>query len=91
MIGRRRDGAQLNLYRDWRRKFQTETPVEYVLLTAQDEETTGCRPIKSRESAGTEQVRTKHNPTVVDVESLGNGLFLRWTQDMRRKESGSRM
>ena len=76
--------AQLKFYRDWRRRFQTETPV--ASLDAQD--AADYRLIDDQIAAGLlelEHIQNyKHNPTVY-VELLGSGLFLPMTQDYAPK------
>jgi uncharacterized protein (DUF885 family) len=77
--------AQLAFYRDWRRKFQTETPV--ASLNAQD--AADYRLIDDQISQNLlelEHIQNyKHNPTVY-VELLGSGLFLPMTQDYAPKD-----
>jgi uncharacterized protein (DUF885 family) len=77
--------TQLNFYRDWRRKFQTDAPV--ASLNAQD--AADSRLIDDQIAANLlelEHIQNyKHNPTVF-VELLGNGLFLPMTQEYAPKE-----
>jgi hypothetical protein len=76
--------AQLSFYREWRQKFQSETPV--ASLNAQD--AADYRLIDDQISANLlelEHIQNyKHNPTVY-VELLGSGLFLPMTQDYAPK------
>jgi len=77
--------AQLEFYRDWRRKFQAETPV--ASLNAQD--AADYRLIDDQVAVNLlelEHIQNyKHNPTVY-VELLGSGLFLPMTQEYAPKE-----
>src|SRR5450755_2493329 len=76
--------AQLAFYRDWRRRFQTETPV--ASLNAQD--AADYRLIDDQVALNLlelEHIQNyKHNPTVY-VELLGSGLFLPMTQEYAPK------
>jgi len=76
--------AQLAFYRDWRRRFQTETPV--ASLNAQD--AADFRLIDDQIALNLlelEHIQNyKHNPTVY-VELLGSGLFLPMTQEYAPK------
>ncbi len=84
-VGAEGTAAQLTFYRDWRRKFQTETPV--ASLNAQD--AADYRLIDDQISQNLlelEHIQNyKHNPTVY-VELLGGGLFLPMTQDYAPKD-----
>ncbi|MGC2110442.1 MAG: DUF885 domain-containing protein [Candidatus Korobacteraceae bacterium] len=77
--------AQQNFYREWRQRFQTETPIK--LLNAQD--SADYRLIDDQIALNLlefEKIQNyKHNPTVY-VELLGNGLFLPLTQEYASKE-----
>ncbi len=77
--------AQLKFYRDWQRKFQTETPV--ASLNAQD--AADYRLIDDQilqNLLELEHIQNyRHNPTVY-VELLGSGLFLPMTQDYAPKD-----
>ena len=77
--------AQAKFYRDWRQRFQTETPV--AGLNAQD--AADYRLIDDQIALNLlefDQIQNyKHNPTVY-VELLGNGLFLPLTQEYASKE-----
>jgi uncharacterized protein (DUF885 family) len=77
--------AQLAFYRDWRRRFQTETPV--ASLNAQD--AADYRLIDDQIAVNLlelEHIQNyKHNPTVY-VELLGSGLFLPMTQEYAPKD-----
>src|SRR5229473_3381481 len=77
--------AQLEFYRDWRRKFQAETPV--ASLNAQD--AADYRLIDDQVAVNLlelEHIQNyKHNPTVY-VELLGAGLFLPMTQEYAPKD-----
>ena len=84
-VGAQGLAAQLNFYRDWRRKFQSETPV--ASLNAQD--AVDYRLIDDQIALNLlefEHIQNyKHNPTVF-VEMLGGGLFLPMTQEYAPKE-----
>ena len=84
-VGAEGTAAQLKFYRDWRHKFQTETPV--ASLNAQD--AADYRLIDDQISQNLlelEHIQNyKHNPTVY-VELLGGGLFLPMTQDYAPKD-----
>jgi len=77
--------AQLKFYRDWRGKFEMQTP----LASLNAEDAADFRLIDDQISLGLlelEQIQNyKHNPTVY-VELLGNGLFLPLTQDYAPKD-----
>jgi uncharacterized protein (DUF885 family) len=77
--------AQVKFYRDWRKRFQTETPV--ASLNSQD--AADHRLIDDQISLSLLEFETiqnyKHNPTVY-VELLGNGLFLPLSQEYASKE-----
>jgi gluconolactonase len=77
--------AQARFYRDWRKRFQTETPV--ASLNSQD--AADYRLIDDQISLSLLEFETiqnyKHNPTVY-VELLGNGLFLPLSQEYASKE-----
>src|SRR5438270_6833725 len=77
--------AQLRFYREWRERFQKETPV--ASLNAED--AADYRLIGDQISLGLlelEKIQNyKHNPTVY-VELLGNGRFLPLTQDYAAKD-----
>jgi uncharacterized protein (DUF885 family) len=76
---------QLRFYREWRQRFQRETPVGS--LSAQD--SADYRMIEDQIALGLlelEEIQNyKHNPTVY-VELLGNGLFLPLSQEYAAKE-----
>ena len=76
---------QLRFYREWRQRFQKETPV--ASLNAED--AADFRLIDDQIALGLLELETiqnyKHNPTVF-VELLGNGLFLPLTQDYAAKD-----
>ena len=76
---------QLRFYRQWRQRFQKETPI--ASLNAED--AADFRLIDDQISLGLlelEKIQNyKHNPTVF-VELLGNGLFLPLTQDYAPKD-----
>ena len=76
---------QLRFYREWRQRFQEETPI--ASLNAED--AADYRLIDDQISLGLlelEKIQNyKHNPTVF-VELLGNGLFLPLTQDYAPKD-----
>ena len=76
---------QLRFYRQWRQRFQKETPI--ASLNAED--AADYRLIDDQISLGLlelEKIQNyKHNPTVF-VELLGNGLFLPLTQDYAPKD-----
>ncbi len=71
---------QLRFYRQWRQRFQKETPI----ASLNPEDAADYRLIDDQISLGLlelEKIQNyKHNPTVF-VELLGNGLFLPHTQD----------
>src|SRR5713226_5803474 len=77
--------AQLAFYRDWRRKFQTETPVASLNV----EDAADYRLIDDQVAINLlelEHIQNyKHNPTVY-VELLGAGLFLPMTQEYAPKD-----
>jgi uncharacterized protein (DUF885 family) len=77
--------AQEKFYREWRTRFQTETPI--ASLNAQD--AADFRLIDDQIALNLLEYDTiqnyKHNPTVY-VELLGNGLFLPLTQNYDTKE-----
>jgi uncharacterized protein (DUF885 family) len=77
--------AQLRFYREWRQRFQKETPI----ASLNREDAADYRLIDDQISLGLlelEKIQNyKHNPTVF-VELLGNGLFLPLTQDYASKE-----
>jgi len=76
---------QLRFYRQWRQRFEKETPI--ASLNAED--AADYRLIDDQISLGLlelEKIRNyKHNPTVF-VELLGNGLFLPLTQEYAPKD-----
>ncbi|HWH61605.1 MAG TPA: DUF885 domain-containing protein [Terriglobales bacterium] len=76
---------QLHFYRQWRQRFQKDTPI--ASLNAED--AADYRLIDDQISLGLlelEKIQNyKHNPTVF-VELLGNGLFLPLTQDYAPKD-----
>jgi uncharacterized protein (DUF885 family) len=76
---------QLRFYRQWRQRFEKETPI--ASLNAED--AADYRLIDDQISLGLlelEKIQNyKHNPTVF-VELLGNGLFLPLTQEYAPKE-----
>ena len=77
--------AQEKFYREWRARFQSETPI--ASLNAQD--AADFRLIDDQIALNLLEFDTiqnyKHNPTVY-VELLGNGLFLPLTQNYAAKE-----
>jgi sugar lactone lactonase YvrE/uncharacterized protein (DUF885 family) len=77
--------AQARFYRDWRKRFETETPA--ASLNSQD--AADYRLIDDQISLNLLEFDTiqnyKHNPTVY-VELLGNGLFLPLSQEYASKE-----
>jgi uncharacterized protein (DUF885 family) len=77
--------AQEKFYREWRQRFQTETPV--ARLNAQD--AADYRLIDDQIALNLlefDQIQNyKHNPTGY-VELIGNGLFLPLTQEYASKE-----
>src|SRR5271165_2471356 len=77
--------AQEKFYREWRQRFQTETPV--ATLNAQD--AADFRLIDDQMALNLlefDQIQNyKHNPTGY-VELIGNGLFLPLTQEYASKE-----
>ena len=77
--------AQQTFYREWRKRFQTETPI--ALLNPQD--AADFRLIDDQIGLNLLEYDTiqnyKHNPTVY-VELLGSGLFLPLTQEYASKE-----
>jgi uncharacterized protein (DUF885 family) len=77
--------AQEKFYREWRQRFQTETPI--ASLNAQD--AADFRLIDDQIALNLlefEKIQNyRHNPTVY-VELLGNGLFLPLTQEYASKE-----
>ncbi len=77
--------AQEKFYREWRQRFQTETPV--AGLNAQD--AADFRLIDDQIALNLlefDQIQNyKHNPTGY-VELIGNGLFLPLTQEYASKE-----
>jgi uncharacterized protein (DUF885 family) len=77
--------AQQTFYREWRKRFQTETPI--ALLNPQD--AADFRLIDDQIGLNLLEYETiqnyKHNPTVY-VELLGSGLFLPLTQEYAPKE-----
>jgi uncharacterized protein (DUF885 family) len=77
--------AQQTFYRDWRKRFQQETPIES--LNPQD--AADFRLIDDQIGLNLLEYDTiqnyKHNPTVY-VELLGSGLFLPLTQEYASKE-----
>jgi uncharacterized protein (DUF885 family) len=76
---------QLRFYRQWRQRFEKETPI--ASLNAED--AADYRLIDDQISLGLlelEKIQNyKHNPTVF-VELLGNGLFLPLTQEYAPKD-----
>jgi gluconolactonase len=78
-------GAQARFYRDWRKRFETETPA--ALLNSQD--AADYRLIDDQISLNLLEFETiqnyKHNPTAY-VELLGNGLFLPLSQEYASKD-----
>lgn len=83
-VGTEGMAGQLKFYREWRRRFETETPV--ASLNAQD--AADYRLIDDQVAASLLELdhiqNYKHNPTVY-VELLGSGLFLPMTQDYAPK------
>lgn len=77
--------AQQTFYREWRKRFQTETPIDS--LNPQD--AADFRLIDDQIGLNLLEYDTiqnyKHNPTVY-VELLGSGLFLPLTQEYASKE-----
>ncbi len=77
--------AQEKFYREWRQRFQTETPI--ASLNPQD--AADFRLIDDQIALNLlefEKIQNyRHNPTVY-VELLGNGLFLPLTQEYASKE-----
>jgi len=77
--------AQEKFYREWRQRFQTETPV--TKLTAQD--AADYRLIEDQIALSLlelEHIQSyKHNPTGY-VELIGNAMFLPLTQEYASKE-----
>ncbi len=77
--------AQQKFYTEWRKRFQTETPM--ASLNAQD--AADFRLIDDQIALNLLEFdhiqNYKHNPTVY-VELLGNGLFLPLTQEYASKE-----
>lgn len=76
---------QLRFYRQWRERFQKETPISS--LNAED--AADYRLIDDQISLGLlelEKIQNyRHNPTVF-IELLGNGLFLPLTQEYAAKD-----
>ena len=76
---------QEKFYRDWRQRFQTETPV----ASLDEQDAADYRLIDDQISLNLLELQTiqnyKHNPTGY-VELLGNGLFLPLTQEYASKE-----
>src|SRR5881394_3110251 len=76
---------QLKFYRQWRNKFQTQTPI----ASLNTEDAADYRLIDDQIGLSLlelEQIQNyKHNPTVY-VELLGNGLFLPLTQEYAPKD-----
>ncbi len=77
---------QTEFYRDWRKRFESETPV--ASLNAED--AADYRLIDDQIALNLLEFDTiqnyKHNPTVY-VELLGNGLFLPLSQEYDSKEA----
>ena len=77
--------AQEKFYRAWRKRFQSETPIDS--LNSQD--AADFRLIDDQIALSLLDFETiqnyRHNPTVY-VELLGNGLFLPLTQEYASKE-----
>jgi uncharacterized protein (DUF885 family) len=84
-VGANGIATQQAFYRDWRNRFQKETPL--ASLNAQD--AADFRLIDDQIGLSLLEYDTiqnyKHNPTVY-VELLGNGLFLPMTQEYASKE-----
>ena len=84
-VGAQATAAQEKFYREWRHRFQTETPV--ASLNAQD--AADYRLIDDQIALNLlefEHIQSyKHNPTGY-VELIGNGLFLPLTQEYASKE-----
>ena len=84
-VGPQGVAAQEKFYREWRQRFQTETPV--TKLNAQD--AADFRLIDDQIALTLlefEQIQSyKHNPTGY-VELIGNAMFLPLTQDYASKE-----
>ncbi len=84
-VGPQGMAAQDKFYREWRHRFQTETPI--ASLNPQD--AADFRLIDDQIALNLlefENIQNyKHNPTVY-VELLGNGLFLPLTQEYASKE-----
>jgi uncharacterized protein (DUF885 family) len=78
--------AQAQFYRQWRQRFQSETPI--AKLNAQD--AADYRLIDDQIALNLLELETiqnyRHNPTVY-VELIGNGLFLPITQSYASKEA----
>ena len=78
--------VQVRFYRQWRQRFQTETPI--ARLNAQD--AADYRLIDDQIALNLLELETiqnyRHNPTVY-VELIGNGLFLPLTQTYASKEA----
>ncbi len=78
--------VQVRFYRQWRQRFQTETPL--ATLNAQD--AADYRLIDDQIALNLLELETiqnyRHNPTVY-VELIGNGLFLPITQSYASKEA----
>ena len=76
---------QLRFYREWRQRFQKETPI----ASLNPEDAADSRLIDDQISLALLELETiqnyKHNPTVF-VELLGNGLFLPLTQEYAPKD-----
>jgi len=85
-VGAEGMAAQQKFYRDWRTRFQTETPM--ASLNAQD--AADFRLIDDQIALNLlefDKIQNyKHNPTVF-VELLGNGLFLPLTQEYAPKDA----
>jgi uncharacterized protein (DUF885 family) len=84
-VGAKGFDEQLRFYREWRQRFQKETPI----ASLNPEDAADYRLIDDQISLGLlelEKIQNyKHNPTVF-VELLGNGLFLPLTQDYAPKD-----
>lgn len=84
-VGAKAFDEQLRFYRQWRQRFEKETPI--ASLNAED--AADYRLIDDQISLGLlelEKIQNyKHNPTVF-VELLGNGLFLPLTQEYAPKD-----
>ena len=85
-VGAEAMAEQAKFYRDWRKRFETETPV--ASLNAED--AADYRLMDDQIALNLLDLETiqnyRHNPTVY-VELLGNGLFLPLSQEYDSKEA----